>query len=206
VRVSIPTLFLAVALQSATNAASPPPPTEVVPQDGSGLLVAGSAVTTLGAGLVSTGVASIIMGETVGDSPIVIPTVTLIFGGGFTTLGGVFLNAGVKHRRRFRAWEAAQGVEAPPRGNAMIAGGVALMIASVPTTAVGGAVWSANSFGGPPPEGVALVATGITMFASSYLLLGLGLRRHKRFGAWQAMLPTASASPHGFSLGLAGRF
>jgi hypothetical protein len=93
----------------------------------------------------------------------------------------------------------------------MLATGGVLMVGGIMTTIVGGVVWSADSgVDGPPPGGVAMVTIGLSAFATSYALLGLGVRRYPRFRAWQHgtnvnLLPSVSASRHGISLGVAGR-
>lgn len=184
-----------------------------VPRNGHGLLVLGTAGTVLGVALISTGVASIVIGETAGDSAALIPAVTLTTGPAIMSLGGVALHYGIQRRRAYRTWQAAQPEDVPPQGLGLVATGGVLVVSGFMGTMIG--VLAVVSEGAPPGPIAATAIGGGSVLASGIAMMGVGSRRYKRFGRWQrettgaaelTLLPTLSLSRRGVSLGLAGQF
>jgi hypothetical protein len=176
------------------------PPLREVPRDGKGAMVFGSFLAVGGLAATSLGVAALADGWAGwGVSGISFGVPVAGVGIGVTALG-------VKRHRAYRKWESSTDLRPPPSGRGLLGAGFGTMFGGTSLLVVAGMstlmFWQRHWW-----EPTGYIVGGLSVVTSIGLLIA-GSARNGRFNTWKkgAPLPTASIGPHGFTVGVAGRF
>jgi hypothetical protein len=182
-----------------------PEPREA-PPDGRGMLTAGSLVLAGGLALFTYGMVVVGRGE-----PSEAWNLPVGFGVIATATGGLFVGLGARRFARYRRWEATQTDAIPRRGSALTAAGAVTVVAGAGMALSGAIGWAVGSIALPAEGATAsnlppvLFGVGLGTLALGTSLLVIGKRHLRRFDAWR-LSPSLVLSPHGGSVGVAGRF
>lgn len=176
------------------------PPVREVPRDGKGAMVFGSFLAVGGLAATTLGVAALADGwPGWGVS-------SISFGVPVAGVGLGVMALGVKRHRAYRAWEATTDLRPPPSGRGLLGAGFGSMFGGASLLVVGGmstlTFWQQHWW-----EPASYVVGGLGVATGIGLVIA-GSARNGRFNTWKkgAPLPTAAIGPHGFVVGVAGRF
>jgi hypothetical protein len=180
--------------------ADAPPPMREVPRDGKGALVFGSFLAVGGLAATTLGVAALADGwPGWGVS-------SISFGIPVAGVGLGVVALGVKRHRAYRAWAATTDLRPPPSGRGLLGAGFGTMFGGASLLVVGGmstlTFWQQHWW-----EPTSYVVGGLGVATGIGLIIA-GSARNGRFNTWKkgAPLPSAAIGPHGFVVGVAGRF
>lgn len=177
-----------------------PSPVREVPRDGKGALVFGSFLAVGGLAATTLGIAALADGwPGWGVS-------SISFGIPVAGVGLGVVALGVKRHRAYRAWAATTDLRPPPSGRGLLGAGFGTMFGGASLLVVGGmstlTFWQQHWW-----EPASYVVGGLGVATGIGLIIA-GSARNGRFNTWKkgAPLPSAAIGPHGFVVGVAGRF